>query len=61
MIEFVQEMRSRVSHALDDLARARAEGDEFRVQVHTGELENFAHLAHEHGVRLVELDPYRAA
>lgn len=61
MIEFIQELKARVSSALDDLDRARTEGDEFRVQLRTGELESFARLAEENGVQLAELDPYRAA
>ena len=49
MTEFVDQIRLRVTDALTDLAQARAAGDDYRVQVHTGELESFARLAEERG------------
>jgi hypothetical protein len=61
MTEFADQIRLRVSDALTDLAQARAAGDDYRVQVHTGELESFARLAEENGVRVPELEPFRAA
>lgn len=61
MTEFLDQLRHRVRHALDDLERARAAGDDYRVQVHTGELESFARIAESHGVALRELEPFRAA
>ena len=62
MTEFVDQIRQRVNDALGDLAEARqAAGDDYRVQVHTGELESFARLAAENGVRVPELEPFLAA
>ncbi|GAA3718665.1 hypothetical protein GCM10022399_38890 [Terrabacter ginsenosidimutans] len=61
MTEFVDQIRQRVNDALGDLADARQAGDDFRVQVHTGELESFARLAAENGVRVPELEPFQAA
>jgi hypothetical protein len=61
MTEFVEQIKIRVSDALGDLAQARAAGDEYQVQVHTGELESFARLAAENGVSVPELEPFRAA
>lgn len=61
MSEFVDHIRQRVTAALDDLARARATGDVYREQVHTGELESLSRLAAENGVSLPELAPFRAA
>lgn len=61
MTEFVDQIRRRVNDALDDLARARAEGDDYSAQIHTGELESFARLAAENGLRVPELEPFRAA
>jgi hypothetical protein len=61
LTEFVDQMRQRVSDALSDLADATAAGDEYRIRVHTGELESFARLAEENGIRVPELEPFRAA
>ncbi|MEO7447538.1 MAG: hypothetical protein ABI336_04630 [Humibacillus sp.] len=61
MTEFVEQIRLRVTDALGDLAQARAAGDDYRVQVHTGELESFARLADENGVSVPELEAFRAA
>jgi hypothetical protein len=61
MTEFVDQIRVRVIDALNDLAQARAAGDEYRIQIHTGELESFARLAAENDLRVPELAPYRAA
>ena len=61
MTEFGEQIRVRVLDALDDLARARASGDVYRIQIHTGELESFARLAAENGVRVPELEQFRAA
>jgi predicted neutral ceramidase superfamily lipid hydrolase len=59
--QFVEEIRQRATQALDDLAQAQAAGDEYRVRVHTGELESFARLASENGVHVPELAPYAVA
>ncbi len=61
MTEFGEQIRVRVLDALDDLAQARAVGDDYRIQIHTGELESFARLAAENGVRVPELEQFRAA
>lgn len=61
MTAFVEEIRTRVIDALGDLEEARAAGDEYRVQIHTGELESFARLAAENDLRVPELEPFRAA
>jgi hypothetical protein len=61
MTEFVEQIRQRVHDALGDLAEARLAQDDYRVQVYTGELESFARLAAENGIRVPELAPYRAA
>ena len=61
MTEFVDQIRQRVRDALSDLAEATGAGDEYRIQVHTGELESFARLAAENGIRVPELEPFRAA
>ena len=61
MTEFGEQIRVRVLDALDDLARARAVGDDYRIQIHTGELESFARLAAENGVRVPELEQFQAA
>ena len=61
MSEFIHQIKERVQEALSNLDRARTEGDDFAVQVHTGELESFAHLAREHGVTIAGLQEFRAA
>lgn len=61
MTEFLDQLRHRVRHALDDLEQARAAGDDYSVQVHTGELESIARIAEAHGVHLRELEGFRAA
>jgi hypothetical protein len=61
MTEFVDQIRQRVHDALGDLADAKAANDDYRIQVHTGELESFARLAAENGIRVPELEPFQAA
>ena len=61
MTEFGEQIRVRVLDALDALAQARAAGDDYRIQIHTGELESFARLAAENGIRVPELEHFRAA
>ena len=61
MTEFGEQIRVRVLDALDDLVQARAAGDDYRIQIHTGELESFARLAAENGIRVPELEQFRAA
>jgi len=61
MTAFVDQIRVRVHDALEDLAQARAAEDDYRIQIHTGELESFARLAAENGLSVPELAPFRAA
>jgi hypothetical protein len=61
MTEFGEQIRVRVLDALDDLTQARAAGDDYRIQIHTGELESFARLAAENGIQVPELEQFRAA
>ena len=61
MTQFVEEIRQRVTMALDDLAQAQAAGDEYRIRVHTGELESFARLASDNGVHVPELGRFSLA
>jgi len=61
MTQFVDEIRQRVSATLDELAEAQAAGDEYRVRVHTGELESFARLAQDNDIHVPELAPFAAA
>ncbi|MEO6998421.1 MAG: hypothetical protein ABI112_10090 [Terracoccus sp.] len=61
MTEFVDQIRQRVNDALRDLDQAQEAGDDYGVQVHTGELESFARLATENGLTVPELAPFRAA
>ena len=61
MTEFVDQIRQRVSDALSDLADATEAGDEYRIRVHTGELESFARLAHDNDIHVPELVPFAAA
>ena len=61
MTEFVEQLRHRVRNALVDLEQARAAGDDYSVQIHTSDLQSIARLAQSHGVRLRELEQFRAA
>jgi hypothetical protein len=61
MTEFVDQIRVRVIDALNDLAQARAASDDYRIQIHTGELESFARLAAENDLSVPELEPFCAA
>ncbi|MEW1953364.1 hypothetical protein [Terrabacter sp. NPDC080008] len=61
MTEFVDQIRKRVNDTLGDLAEAKRAGDDYRVQVCTGELESYARLAAENGVRVPELARFEAA
>jgi hypothetical protein len=61
MTEFLDQLRHRVRNALDELERARDTGDDYSIQVHTGELESIAQIAESHGVALRELDGFGPA
>ena len=52
MSEFASNVNERVREAKSALDHARAEGDDYLVGVHTGELESLARLAEEHDVPL---------
>ncbi|GAA2032399.1 hypothetical protein WDZ16_06795 [Pseudokineococcus marinus] len=54
MSEFATNVNERVREARSALDSARAEGDEYLVGVHTGELESLARLAQENDVALPE-------
>ncbi|WP_298803290.1 hypothetical protein [uncultured Pseudokineococcus sp.] len=57
MSEFATNVNERVREARSALDSARAEGDEYLVGVHTGELESLARLAQENDVALPEGGP----
>jgi hypothetical protein len=61
MTEFHAEIRDRAAKAVHSLHEARAEGDDYLVEVREAELENLARLAHEHGLSIPELGDYSAA
>jgi hypothetical protein len=61
MTEFLDQLRHRVRQTLDELERARTAGDDYKIQVHTGELESMARIADSHGVRLRELEGFSPA
>ncbi|MDN5789897.1 MAG: hypothetical protein L0H25_03380 [Micrococcales bacterium] len=61
MSEFIEQIRERVHSVLQDLDRARRDGDDYAVQVHTGQLESLARVAAEHGVSLPVLEAYNPA
>ncbi len=52
MSEFASNVHERVREARSALDSARAEGDEYLVSVHTGELESLARLAEDNDVAL---------
>ncbi len=61
MTEFHAEIRDRATHAVQSLKDAEASGDDYLVDVKEAELENLARLAREHGLRIPELERFRAA
>ena len=61
MTELTDQIRHRVLTSLAALERAREAGDDYSVQVHTGELESFAVIARANDVELHELDRFRSA
>lgn len=61
MTEFVDQIRKRVNDALGDLAEAQRAGDDYRVQVCTGQLESYARIAADNGVTVPELARFEAA
>ncbi|MEJ5914204.1 hypothetical protein [Pseudokineococcus sp. 1T1Z-3] len=63
MSEFASNVTERMREARSARDHARAEGDDYLVGVHTGELESLARLAQEHDLRLTVDDadePVRA-
>jgi hypothetical protein len=59
MTEFPTQLRDRAREALKALEEAREAGDDYSVDIRTGELESIKRLADEHDVRLPELDGFR--
>ncbi len=59
MTEFHTSLHERAREALAGLARARDLGDDYSVDVLTGELDSIQRLADDHDVRLPELDAFR--
>jgi len=59
MTEFLTQLRDRAREALKALEEAREAGDDYSVDIRTGELESIKRLADEHDVRLPELDGFR--
>jgi hypothetical protein len=59
MTEFLTQLRDRAKEALKALEEAREAGDDYSVDIRTGELESIKRLADEHDVRLPELDGFR--
>ncbi|WP_299036724.1 hypothetical protein [uncultured Pseudokineococcus sp.] len=62
MSEFASNVNERVREAQSALDHARAEGDDYLVGVHTGQLESLARLAEENDVALpaAEVEAERA-
>lgn len=48
MTEFLREIENRLETARRAIDAARLDGDDYLVQVHTGELESLERLAAEH-------------
>ncbi|MEP6797561.1 MAG: hypothetical protein ABI890_05405 [Lapillicoccus sp.] len=61
MTEFSAQLRERARESLRLLAEAEACGDDYSVDVHTGELESISRMADEHDVRVPELTTFRAS
>ncbi len=59
MSEFQTELRDRAKQALRSLDEARKSGDDYSVDIHTGELESIQRLADENDVRVPELVRFR--
>lgn len=56
MSEFASNVNERVREARSALDHARAEGDDYLVGVHTGQLESLARLAEENDLPLAAAD-----
>lgn len=61
MTEFLDQLTRRATSALDDLERARSDGDEYGIRVHMGELESIAQLAAANDVEVAGLEEFGAA
>lgn len=58
MTEFLQEIAERLGAARRSLDEARLEGDDYLIQVRTGEIESLQRLRDEHGEQtVIELAP----
>jgi len=61
MTEFHAQLRDRAREALRQLAEAKATGDDYSIDVHSGELDSIARTAEEHDVRVPELETFRGS
>ena len=61
MTEFHSQLRDRARDALRQLAEAQAAGDDYSVDIHTGELDSISRLADEHDLRLPEVEAFRSS
>lgn len=59
MTEFHAQLRDRAREALRQLVEAQAAGEDYSVDIHTGELESIARTADEHDLRVPELEAFR--
>jgi hypothetical protein len=57
MSEFVAVMKRRIKQTVRALHEARRKGDDYLVEVCTGELESLVRIAREHGLRVPEAEP----
>jgi hypothetical protein len=58
MSEFTAEIRQRVAEAQSELAEARANGDDYLVQLSLGQLESLVRVAAEHYVLLEGVEEF---
>ena len=58
MTEFLKQIEDRIAAATRSLAEARRDGDEYLVQVRSGEIESLQRLIDEHrSTDVVDLEP----
>ncbi|WP_137121079.1 hypothetical protein [Segeticoccus rhizosphaerae] len=57
MSEFVAVIKRRIKQTVRALQEARRKGDDYLVELRTGELETLVRTAREHGVRVPEAEP----
>ena len=61
MTEFHSQLRDRAREALRQLAEAEAAGDDYLIDIHTGELDSISRLADEHDLRVPEIEAFRGS